>query len=473
VRYKGVLSHATSMKQLFKLLLVLSIGFAATNGVPVYAKQAAKVSNKKGAPLTPAKLLHDMQVAAVYIVNKAEADKVNPKSKQSRPFWHGMVSVLEGLEALEAGMQKKDSGILTGLEDIGRGLSQTSASWAMLRGAYPQSTVGRGISALHTAYETYVEHFGPAVARYKKKAPLTAKEKQNLARSGQQLDALFGNMKKVYAKAKPKSYQQRMLQDLVDYINRLDTLRGKGKGKLGYAAYMYQWNRLQQTIWAYSEIIFSLYPEFYEQAWQLLEADIEQMDVCFGSEEEIYASFYEETSWDITSEVIEEYDDYYEETAVVAEVEEELDEAEQDEELADLEELEDDLEQEDVENLACDEALEEEIDEELDEEEVDGDNSLADEVGESYGDDDGDGVADEEDADDDNDGVADAEDTDDDCDGVCDTGDADTEEEEAEEEAEEDDNGIAECIEGDYDCGGGCDGGCSDGGCSCDGCCEE
>ena len=96
--------------------------------------------------------------------------------------------------------------------------------------------------------------------------------------------------------------------------------------------------------------------------------DIEQMDVCFGSEEEIYVSFYEETSWDITTEVIEEYDDYYEETAVVAEVEEELDEAEQEEELADLGELEDDFEQEDVENLACDEALEEEIDEELDEE---------------------------------------------------------------------------------------------------------
>ena len=84
MRYKDVLSHATSMKQLFKLLLVLSIGFAATNGVPVYAKQAAKVSNKKGAPLTPAKPLHDIQVAAVYIVNNAEADKVNPQAKHSQ-----------------------------------------------------------------------------------------------------------------------------------------------------------------------------------------------------------------------------------------------------------------------------------------------------------------------------------------------------------------------------------------------------
>jgi len=454
------------------ILLSVGLGLFGISALPAQAagkkKAPAKVSNKKGEPLTPAKLVEDMKSSVVYIVSKSEG--VNTKAKQARPYWLGLNSIIDGIDVLEGGMKKKDAGILKGLEEIGRGLTQTSASWAMIRGAYPKSTAGRGISSLHTAYETYLEHFGPAVARYKKKAPLSEKEKASLARSSQQLDALFANLNKVYAKAKPKSYQQRMLHDLVDLINSLDRARDRGRGKLGYASYMYQWNRLQQTLWAYSDIIFTLYPDFYEQSWQLLENDIEQMNVCFGSEEEIYASFYEETNWDISQEIIEEYDDYYEETSVVEEIEENFDEKEVEAEFAEVTGLEDELDEENVDKLEDNEALEDEIEEEISEEEVDSEHSLAEDVGESYGDDDGDGVDDEEDTDDDNDGVSDCQDTDDDGDGVCDTNDEDTEEEEEEEMSEDDDNGIAECVEGDYDCGDGC----SDGGCSgCGGCCQE
>jgi hypothetical protein len=432
-------------------------------------KAPAKSSNKKGKAPGPTDLVHDMQKAVAYIINAAEKSKISQKSTKTRPFWGGVVDAWEGLETMEGGIKSKNANMLVGLEDTGRGVTQLAASWGMIRGAYPNSTVGRGVIALHNAYEMYNEHYGPHLARYRQKQPLSAKEKANLARSSKQLDGLFSNLKKVNSKAKPKSYQQRMLNDLVDLINGLDRTRNKGKGKLGYASYMYQWNRLQQAMWAYSEIVSMIYPEFYE-FWAVLEDDIEQMDTCFGSEEELFDAHYED--WDYTEDTIEEYDDYYEETAAICDVEED--------EIDDSEENLDDIPEDDEEEELTDEEeeleddLEEEFEEELDEECIDDDQSLFDDVGESYGDDDGDGIDNEEDTDDDNDGVCDEQDADDDGDGVDDACDADTEEEEEEEMEEEDCNGIAEECEGVYDCsGGGCSDGCCGGCCGGGGCCEE
>jgi hypothetical protein len=436
------------MKQHTTLVLLACFGFTGLTEIPLEAKApkkpAAAASNKKGKAPTAQSLVDDMRKAVIYIVQQSEP--INDKAKQTKPYWQGLSDTWDGLDLMEDGIAKKNANMLKGLETVGRGLTQTAASWGMIRGKYPKVTAGRGITALHNAYEMYAEHYGPAVARYRQKTPLSAKEKEHLAKSSKQLDALFANLNKVYAKAKPKSWQERLLKDLVGLINDLDRTRQKGKGKLGYASYMYQWNRLQNAMWAYSEIISIAYPEFYE-VWAVLEDDIEVMNVCFGSEEEVYA-YYEE--WEYTEQVIEEYDDYYEEVAVVETISEE--------EETSLEEDLEEYEEEDAE-------LEEEFDEELEEEDVESEDSLFEEVGESYGDDDGDGIDDEEDTDDDNDGTADCEDTDDDCDGVCDTSDADTEEEEEEEMEEEDDNGIAEECEGDYGCDGCCGG--------CDGCCEE
>jgi hypothetical protein len=448
------------MKTHTTLALLACLGFASLSAVSLEAKTAKKpaaaASHKKGKAPTAQSLVDDMRKAVIYIVQQSEP--INDKAKQTKPYWQGLSDTWDGLDLMEDGIAKKNSNMLKGLEGVGRGLTQTSASWGMIRGKYAKLTVGRGITALHNAYEMYSDHYGPAVARYRQKAPLSAKEKQHLAQSSKQLDALFANLNKVYGKAKEKSWQERLLKDLVGLINDLDRTRQKGKGKLGYASYMYQWNRLQNAMWAYSEIISIAYPEFYE-VWSVLEDDIEVMDVCFGSEEEVFESYSE---WEYTEETIEEYDDYYEEVAVIETIDETEEEA-----------LEEDLEEyEEEEATVEDEELEEEFEEELEEEDVESEDSLFEEVGESYGDDDGDGVEDEEDMDDDNDGVCDEQDMDDDCDGVCDTTDADTEEEEEEEMAEEDDNGIAEECEGDYACEG-CSGAC-DGGCEgCDGCCEE
>ena len=431
-------------------------GFAGQMTLAKAPKKApAKVSNKKGAQPGPLSLVGDMRSSLIYIVKNSK--DVSPKAKQAKPYWMALNSAWDGLDLMEEGIKKKNASMLTGLEDTGRGITQLAASWGMLRGAYPKSTVGRGVSSLHSAYEMYIEHYGPHVARFKKKGPLTAKEKAQMERSGKQLDTMFANLKKVNSKAKPKSYQSRMIQDIAGLVNKLDNVRSKGKGRLGYAAYMYQWGRLQNTMWAYSEIAADLFPDFYDSAWSTLETDIEAMDTCFGSEEEQFENY---ADWDYTEDTIEDYDNYYEETGVVDEVSDE-DEKEYADDVADYDE---DAAVEE------DEDLEEEADEELSDEESEGEDSLADDVGDSDGDDDGDGVADEEDTDDDNDGVCDEQDTDDDGDGVADEEDADTEEEEAEEEAEEDDNGISEACEDPGCSGGGCDGGCSDGG---GGCCEE
>lgn len=447
--------------QLTQIIACLSVfGMAAQTIQAKTTKAPAKVSNKTGDQPGPLSLVGDMRKSLIYIVQ--HSDEVNPKAKQTKPYWLALNAAWDGIDVMEEGIKKKDASMIKGLEDTGRGITQLAASWGMIRGAYPKSTVGRGVSSLHSAYEMYQEHYGPHVARFKKKGPLTAKEKAHMAQSSRQLDTLFANLKKVNGKAKPKSFQSRMVHDIVSLINNLDRCRTKGKGRLGYASYMYQWSRLQNAMWAYSEIISVNYSEFYE-SWSILESDIEVMNTCFGSEEELFESY---ESWDYTEDTIEEYDEYYEETAVVEEVEEEVSE---EEETAFEEEIEEYNEEEAVEES---EELDEESDEELSEEEsCEADESLFEEVGESYGDDDGDGVDDEEDTDDDNDGTADCADTDDDCDGVADEEDADTEEEEAEEMEEEDCNGISEECE--ESCSGGCEGGCSggcDGGCG-GGCC--
>ncbi len=447
--------------KLFQIAVCLSLSGLAGHTAPAKASKApVKVSNKKGDQPGPLSLVGDMRKSLIYIVQ--HSDEVNPKAKQTKPYWLALNAAWDGIDVMEEGIKKKDSSMIKGLEDTGRGITQLAASWGMIRGAYPKSTVGRGVSSLHSAYEMYQEHYGPHVARFKKKGPLTAKEKAHMAQSSKQLDTLFANLKKVNGKAKPKSFQSRMVHDIVSLINNLDRCRTKGKGRLGYASYMYQWSRLQNAMWAYSEIISVNYAEFYE-SWSILESDIEVMNTCFGSEEELFESY---ESWDYTEDTIEEYDEYYEETSVVEEVEEEVSE---EEETAFEEEIEEYNEEEAVEES---EELDEESDEELSEEDsCEADESLFEEVGESYGDDDGDGVDDEEDMDDDNDGTADCADTDDDCDGVADEEDADTEEEEAEEMEEEDCNGISEECE--ESCSGGCEGGCSggcDGGCG-GGCC--
>lgn len=424
------------------LTLIRSIAFVASlslvgmPGISLHGKdkKPVKAHNKKGAPPTAASLVEDMKASVVYIVKNAK--DISPKSKQAVPFWSSLKTTIEGIDLMDAGIAKKSPDMLKGLDKTGQGITELAATWGMIRGAHPKSTVGRGVASLSAAYDMYMNHFGPSVASYKKgggkKGKLTAAEIALIEKSGAQLDSLLGKLEKVAGKARPKSYQERMILDLVNLVEQLAAV--EGDGRLAYAKYQYQWNRLQNALAAYSNIIKAYYPDYYT-VWQVLDSDCQAMDTLFYADA---WSYYE--SWNYYEVSIENYESYYEETSITETITE-TEETSYEESLESYEE--ESATEEDEEDEA---ELEEEI--EVDDEESD---SLFEEVEDSEDDEDGDGVSDEEDEDDDNDGTADEEDGDDDGDGLEDEEEDEEEcceEEEEEEEEDEEDDGIAECCEG-------------------------
>lgn len=422
---------ASQFIQSIALVACLGLSMAPSVSLLGKDKKPAKGNNKKGAPPTPASLVEDMKTSVIYIAKNA--GDISPKSKQARPFWSALQTIADSLDQMEEGIHNKNADMLKGLDGTGRGITQLAATWGIIRGAHPKSTVGRGVVSLSAAYEMFVEHFGPAVASYKKgggkKGKLTDKEVAMIEKSAAQLEGLLAHLEQVAAKAKAKSYQARMIQDLLSLIADLADI--EGTDRRAYARFLYQWDRLEHALAAYSEIVQVYYPDFYT-SWQVLDADCTAMSSYFTTE---IWGYYE--SWDYTSISIENYDAYYEETAIVASVTE----TEETQYEGTLEAYQEESATEESEEE------EEELEEEIAESEEDNDTSLFEEVEDSEDDEDGDGVADEEDTDDDNDGVADEEDTDDDGDGLDDEEDAD-DEEEAEEEEEDDDDGIAEDCEG-------------------------
>lgn len=416
--------------------LAASLCLAVSPGMSLHgkAKAPSKAHNKKGAPPTAASLVDDMKASVVYIVKNSK--DISPKSKQAVPYWSSLKAIIDGIDLMDAGIQKKSPDMLKGLDMTGQGITQLAATWGMIRGAHPKSTVGRGVVSLSAAYDMYVNHFGPSVASYKKgggkKGKLTPAEIALIEKSGTQLESLLGKLEKVAGKAKPKSYQERMILDLVNLVEQLAGV--EGDGRQAYSKYQYQWNRLQNALAAYSNIIKAYYPDYYT-VWQVLDSDTSAMNALFYDDA---WSYYE--SWNYYEVSIENYESYYEETSIT----ESITETEETEYEEDLEEY---SEEEATEEDAEDEAeLEEEI--EIDEED---DDSLFEEVEDSDDDEDGDGVSDEEDTDDDNDGVCDEQDGDDDGDGLEDEEEDEEEcceEEEEEEEEDEEDDGIADCCEG-------------------------
>lgn len=425
-----------------RLILLRSIAFIASisllgaPGISLHGqvKASSKAHNKKGPSPTAASLVDDMKSSVIYIVKNAK--DINPKSKQAVPFWSSLKTIIEGIDLMEVGIQNKSPDMLQGLDIAGQGITELAATWGMIRGAHPKSTVGRGVASLSTSYDLFLNHFGPSVASYKKgggkKGKLTSAELALIEKSSAQLELLLGKLEKVAAKAKPKSYQERMILDLLNLVEQLVGV--EGDGRLAYSKYQYQWNRLQNALAAYSNIIKVYYPEYYT-VWQVLDSDTLAMNALFYEEA---WSYYE--SWNYQEVSIENYESYYEETSIT----ESITETEETEFEEDIEEYsEEEATEEDEEDVA---ELEEEI--EIDEE---ADDSLFEEVEDSDDDEDGDGVSDEADTDDDNDGVSDEEDGDDDGDGLEDTeedeADAEEEEEMEEEEEDEEDDGIADGCE--------------------------
>lgn len=428
---------------LFKsVALVAGLCLLGVSGLPLNGQEAkAKgkaTHNKKGAPPTPASLVKDMKASVAYIVKNAK--DISPKSKQAVPFYSALKSTSTGLDQMEKGIQSKSPEMLKGLDTVGEGVTQLATTWGIIRGAHPKSSVGRGVKSLNAAYEMYLTHYGPSVAALKKggkKGKLTDAELAEIQQAGPKMEELIGNLKQAQAAAKPKSYQSRMIVDLIALAQKILAIQGTDRGT--YAKYQYQTGRLRNTLGAYGNISRSYYPAYYQSSWGKLTPIVNVLGAIFGGSA---WNYYD--GWNYYDTSIANYGSYYEVSSITSSIE-----------TSEISSYEESVESyEEASATEEDEEDEEEIDEEQEEEEDDDDQSLADEAADCDDDADGDGIDDEEDDDDDNDGTSDEEDTDDDGDGESDEEDGDEEDEDMEEEGDDDDDdddGAADC---------GCDGGC-------------
>jgi len=423
------------------IAFIASLSLLGISGMPLNGQEAkAKgkaTHNKKGAAPTPASLVKDMKASVAFIVKNSK--DISPKSKQSVPYYSALKSTAKGLDLLEKGIADKSPEMLKGLDQTGEGVTQLATTWSIIREAHPKSQVGRGVKSLNAAYEMYLTHFGPSVAALKKggkKGKLTDAELAEIQQAGPKMEELIGNLKQAAASAKPKSYQSRMIADLISLATKILGIQGTDRGT--YAKYQYQTGRLKNTLGAYGNISRSYYPAYYQSSWGKLTPIVSVLGSIFGGSA---WGYYD--GWNYYDSSIANYGSYYESTSISTSIS-----------MTEVSSYEESVESYEEESATeVDEEDEEEIEEEQEEDEDDeDDDSLADEAADCDDDADGDGIDDEEDDDDDNDGTSDEEDTDDDGDGESDEEDGDEEDEDMEEEGDDDDDdGAADC---------GCDGGC-------------
>ncbi len=387
--------------------------------------------NKKGAKPAPTSLVHDMQEAIAYIAIEGKKD-LNPKSKEERPFWGGLKLASESVDLMESGIKAKDSSMLKGLDGLGRGIGQVGAAWGVLRGGEKTSKIGRGVLALHAAYETYLTNFGPVVARYKKAGPVTKGEQASLLKAQGETKKLRASLTKLQSKAAKSSLEARMVADLLRLLAELAKISVDNSSD--YCQYMHCWERFSNTYYAYNECIEVWYPEFYSN-WKTVYTDYSVVSTVFSSKA---WSYYE--SWDYTSESVESYGDYYESTV-------EVEASELTEEETFVESYDESSATEEV--AAEDSGLEAEY--EVGSADGEADGSFSDEAMDDSEDADADGVPNEADTDDDNDGTADEADTDDDGDGVSDAEDVDMGPEADPNSEDSDDDGVSDADDTDDD----------------------
>ena len=426
------------MKYNFRNLLMVTIG-ASYLVIPAQLATAetatevpAKHKRKEGAAPTAASLVAEMRKAVAFIAKSAK-DKISTKSKEARPFWSALKDSSKALDSLESGLKAKDATMLKGLDALGRSLPQLSASWGVLRGGHEGLQVGRGVIALSKAYDMYLSHFGPAAARKKKGGEITAGEKAKLVKSRAEVAKLKTQLTALKSKAKPKSYELRLIVDLIILCDAL--AKDSGNDLKAYTTYIYQFDRLSHTVGGYGAVIEVWYPDYYKE-W----TEVGNSYAVMALEYTVDAYAYYE-GWDYSSEAVSNYGDYYEVTAAVSSI--------STTEVSTFESYTEEY----SEVSATEESEEEaaEINEEVTVDEAE-DSTLADEVEEGTDDEDGDGMSDATDTDDDNDGTSDEQDADDDGDGVNDGEDAD------------EDPGDAAADEGGGDEEGGDEGGGDEGG---------
>jgi hypothetical protein len=168
-----------------------------------------------------------------------------------------------------------------------------------------------GIGALCDAYELYLHHYGPAVARYKKGGKVTAEEIASVAKAKSELAKLEAEIKTLKTQAKKNSYEQRMVVDLLLLITELRAL--ELSNLKSYCKFIYTWDHFQRIYYGYSDIVEDWYPTFYTH-WEVVTTTLETTHKVFISEE----SYYE--GWHYSEVAVKEYGAYYDDTEVLSTV---------------------------------------------------------------------------------------------------------------------------------------------------------
>ncbi len=369
----------------FSTVTLLAIAFSPLAALQAKDKAApaAKTPHKQGAQPTAASLLQDMERAAIYIAKSGLGSKpaMNPKAKAERPFWSALSSICKHIDVMKKSLKSNHEDMVESLQELGTGITSATTTWGVLRKTYPQSKVGEGIGALCNAYELYLHHYGPAVARYKKGGKITDEERASFAEAKQELAKLQVTVKTLQAQAKKNSYGQRMVADLLLLIAELRAI--ELSNLKSYCKFVYSWDHFHRIYYGYSDIVEVWYPAFYTH-WEVVTTSLEATNEVFLAED----SYYE--GWEYSEVAVKDYGDYYDDTEVLASVTESEEETIE----ASIEHYDED------EATEADSEADEEINEsvEIDENE---DATLADETEDSYdagdneSDDNSDGIADD------------------------------------------------------------------------------
>jgi hypothetical protein len=282
--------------------LALLIVLCSSQAVSAQAADAKKSSG--------ALLVSDMRKAVAYIGKNGKG--ISQRSTAARPFWSALKETSVSLDQLESGMKGKSPDMLKGLSGVGRGVSQVSASWEVLRGAHPDSKVSGGVRALSTSFSQYQNHFSPAAARAQRGGRITAGEMRVIKKSNARLTKLRSNLRRVSPQAKRNSHEQRMTIELVRLINLIAGLDTRNLN--GYVTYLSLWDRLDYQLHSSTEIFSYWYPDYYD-AWDVVAVDIDSYgDVFYESS----CEYYDE--WDYSSVEIEEYEEYSESISYIGTV---------------------------------------------------------------------------------------------------------------------------------------------------------
>jgi len=318
----GTGKTSTYVKLVFSLLVLgLSLlPFQQTSAQSVRIEDqllTAKPKAKAKAKPTAKSLIVDMRKAVTYI--GSNGSKMGRKSKAAMPFWSALRTTSLSLDEMEKGLKAGDKRMPKGLTNAGRSINQLNSSWNLLQGSYPNTKVNNGVRSLSSSFNLYNNNFGPAAARARQGGRMTAAETKSVRRSSQQLTAMRGRFERMGRGARPNSYEEQLVLNVLHLISQLLDTRTNNFD--GYLTYLVTWEELDYSVYGCSNVLSNWYPEYYNQ-WETTFVSFERVDTTFY---ETSWSSYEE--WSYSEETIEEYDEEWSESVSFTETVDEQEEA--------------------------------------------------------------------------------------------------------------------------------------------------